>query len=164
MLLTGHVCFSGDLQVLVQILHDFGRTCLLLLIIISMGGVFVLEQPALSWFECFPRFRAICALVKIWRASWYMLHYGAPTPKRHFAYSNSRCVLKLSRGKLRGWRKNVSAKRPVRHYQDKHGKKRYVGTKFLTSTGWASELPASRLLNQPASSQNSLQLMLLRCS
>ena len=115
------------------------RTCLLLLMILAMDGVFVLEQPFLSWFECFPRFRSIWSRVRIVRGAFYMIHYGGPTPKRHWVYSNSRSVLGLNRGKLRGWKKNKSATAPVRHYRDAEGKKRYVGTKHLKGTGSGPE-------------------------
>ena len=101
---------------------------------LALRGVFILEQPALSFFEYFPRFVKICRMVKIWRGSWYMLHYGGPTPKRHFAYSNSKCVLQLNRGRLRGWKKKKDGN-PVKHYVDRRGKRRFVGTKFLKGTG-----------------------------
>ncbi|CAE7909693.1 unnamed protein product, partial [Symbiodinium necroappetens] len=117
------------------------RTCLLLMMVLALNGVFVLEQPALSWFEWFPRFRDLCKKWKIWRVSWYMLHYGAPTPKRHFAYSNSPCIRRFSRGKLRGWKKKVlpGAPKSAHYYKDAKGKKCYVGTKFLKGTGSGTE-------------------------
>ena len=67
-----------------------------------------------------------------------MLHYGGPTPKRHFAYSNSKCVLQLNRGRLRGWKKKKQGN-PVKHYTDARGKRRFVGTKFLKGTGCESQ-------------------------
>ena len=113
------------------------RTCLLVMIVLALNGVFILEQPALSWFEYFPRFRDLCKKMKFWKVSWYMWHYGAPTPKRHFAYSNSPCIRSFSRGKLRGWKKKVrpGAPKSAYYYKDAKGKKRYVGTKFLKGTG-----------------------------
>ena len=85
--------------------NPWPRTCLIIMIVVSMGGVFILEQPALRFFEQFPRFVRIYQKLKIFRATWWMLHYGGPTPKRHYAYSNSRVVQRLSRGKLHGWKK-----------------------------------------------------------
>ena len=97
-----------------------------------MNGVFILEQPAQSFFQYFPRFKALCDKVRIHKVAWYMLHYGSRTPKRHFAYSNSDCVLRLNRGKLRGWKRAVSG-HTVKHYV-KNSKKKYVGTKHLKTT------------------------------
>ena len=137
---------------------DVCRTCLLILLVIAVDGVFVLEQPALSWFEYFPRFREICSRLRIFRASWYMLHYGGPTPKRHHAYSNSRSILGLNRGKLRGWKKQLHGRNPVRHYRDRQGRKRWVGTKYLKATGPEPESSTYHtILRATQSSYNSFE-------
>lgn len=37
---------------------------------------------------------------KAWAAKWWMGHYGSKTPKRQVAWSNSKVVGRLNRGKL----------------------------------------------------------------
>ena len=83
------------------------RTCLLILLILALDRCFILEQPAQSFFQYYPRFRSLCAAVKIHKVVWYMLHYGAKTPKRHFAWSNSDIVCRLNRGRLRVGRRHI---------------------------------------------------------
>ena len=102
--------------------------------VLSMNGTFILEQPAQSNFEWFPRFRRIMEMSRVWKVAWYMLHYGSKTPKRHFAWSNSRAILRLSRGKLRGWKRPATG-HTVKHYYDKKGRKRFCGTRLLKQTG-----------------------------
>ena len=70
-----------------------------------------------------------------------MLHYGGPSPKRHYMLSNSSAVGKLWRGKLKNWsetkKKLESQGRSVKYvekYIDKAGKKRWKGTKSLRSS------------------------------
>ena len=65
-----------------------------------------------------------------------MLHYGAPTPKREYAVSNSRHISNLFAGKLRGWAQRKAAlglgesgKELVTKYTDKQGKARWKGKK-----------------------------------
>ena len=105
------------------------------MMVTALGGAWIVEQPAQSRFEIFPRFRALYQKLKVYKVAWYMLHYGSRTPKRHFAYSNSPAVAKFSRGQLRGWRKLASGN-VVKHYVDGKGKKRFVGTKLLKGTGF----------------------------
>lgn len=70
-----------------------------------------------------------------------MLHYGGPSPKRHYMLSNSSTVGKLWRGKLLNWaekKKELESQgRAVKYvvkYIDKAGKKRWKGTKSLRSS------------------------------
>ena len=70
-----------------------------------------------------------------------MLHYGGPTPKRHYAFSNCRHVANLNAGKLRGWARVKKALKQdgklqslVDHYVDKQGKKRWKGNKSLRAS------------------------------
>ena len=62
-----------------------------------------------------------------------MCHYSAPTPKRHYAYGNSKTIRKIDKGILQGWKKKADHK-TVEHYVDKQGKRRWKGTKSLKST------------------------------
>ncbi len=64
-----------------------------------------------------------------------MGHYRGATPKRHYAYSNSKTIHRIDKGRLQGW-KPPSGKRVVtaEHYVDRSGKKRYKGTSKLRET------------------------------
>ena len=64
-----------------------------------------------------------------------MGHYKGCTPKRHWAYCNSRAIHRLDKGVLQGWKKG-SSKNVVtaEHYIDGKGKKRYKGTSKLKGT------------------------------
>ena len=72
--------------------------------------------------------------------------YSAPTPKRHYAFSNSREIHRLDKGKLTGWKK--SKVQTVRQYVGADGKQRYVGTKHLRPTQPLASriLPLRRLM------------------
>ena len=70
-----------------------------------------------------------------------MLHYGGPSPKRHYALSNAAAVGKLWAGKLKDWantKKQLAAEGKSVHYVqkyiDKNGKKRWKGNKSLRSS------------------------------
>ena len=66
---------------------------------------------------------------------WWMAHYNAPTPKRHYAYSNTPVVLGLDRGVLQKWKPKTGQKvTTAERYVDKSGKRRYKGTKHLRTT------------------------------
>ena len=58
--------------------------------------------------------------------------YGAPSPKRQYAWSNSKAITKLNVG----WKKMDPTKKiqTVEKYHDKKGVLRYKGTKALRST------------------------------
>ena len=65
--------------------------------------------------HCPPHMGQGCSFVlvlcsEVHKASWWMLHYGGPTPKRHYAYSNSHHVGALSAGALIGWAKEKAAR------------------------------------------------------
>ena len=64
-----------------------------------------------------------------------MAHYKSKTPKRHFAFGNTRVLLALDKGRLRKWKHTgVSKVQTAVHYLDKQGKKRYKGTPQLKET------------------------------
>ncbi|CAK9045371.1 Uncharacterized protein SCF082_LOCUS25635 [Durusdinium trenchii] len=70
------------------------------------------------------------------KCTWYMLAYGGPTPKPHYALSNSKHISKLWTGKLRGWAKAVrenptKKSKTVIKYQDSNGKHRWKGSAKL---------------------------------
>ena len=86
-------------------------------------------------------FPSSLAIIQVHKSSWYMLHYGGPTPKRHYAFSNSQWVAKLDLGKLRGWAQRKKVLKTigkgydlVDHYIDAQGKKRWKGNRLLRSS------------------------------
>lgn len=56
--------------------------------------------------------------------------FGASTPKRQWAYSNSSSIKKLDVG----WKRMVAKVPTAEKYQDRSGKVRYKGTKHLRHT------------------------------
>ena len=56
--------------------------------------------------------------------------YGAGSPKRQWAWSNSKAIQRLDVG----WKKMKAQYSTVKHYYDKKGVKRYHGTKALRLT------------------------------
>ncbi|CAK8985362.1 unnamed protein product [Durusdinium trenchii] len=70
------------------------------------------------------------------KCTWYMLAYGGPTPKPHYALSNSKHTSKLWTGKLKGWARAVredpaKKSKTVIKYQDSNGKSRWKGSAKL---------------------------------
>ena len=66
---------------------------------------------------------------------WWMAHFDSRTPKRHFAFGNSRVVLGLDRGVLRKWKPKHGKKvTTAERYTDRSGKHRYKGTSSLKAT------------------------------
>jgi len=63
-----------------------------------------------------------------------MGHYNAPTPKRHYAYSNSKAIHKIDKGVLQGWKPKKEKVKTAERYVDASGRQRYKGTKQLRST------------------------------
>ena len=59
-----------------------------------------------------------------------MSMYGAGSPKRQWAWSNGRAIMRLDVG----WKRMKPEYQTVRHYTDKRGVRRYHGTKALRFT------------------------------
>ena len=94
---------------------------------------------------------------KVHKASWYMLHYGSATPKKSYAFSNSRHVSNLNAGKLRNWAATKKAlKEKGQHsdlvvkYEDRNGKKRWKGSKQLRRSEFDPYL-SKTLIDHPQS-------------
>ena len=73
---------------------------------------------------------------KVWRAKWFMAHYGAWSPKPQYAWSNSSHIGRLNAGKLVGWLKWKRAKdepqlKTCEVYKNKKGQTCYKGTRNL---------------------------------
>ncbi len=74
---------------------------------------------------------------QVWQASWWMGSYGAPTPKRHIAFSNAGTVRVLDLGKIaRELQKQLASHnhKSSKTYINSKGKKAFVGTRHLKST------------------------------
>lgn len=73
-----------------------------------------------------------------------MVHYGGPTPKKHYCYSNSPWVKRLWQGRLLGWQKVPKAEREQRRttdvYTDRSGKRRWEGNPRLRQSECFSQL------------------------
>ena len=81
-------------------------------------------------------YRILPATAQVWRVGWWMAHYSSQTPKRHFAYSNSRHILRVDKGVLQ-WKNRVNrekAPKTVVQYKSKSGKSCYKGTPALKKT------------------------------
>ena len=65
-----------------------------------------------------------------------MQHYAAPTPKRHYGYSNSPVAMRLDKGKLEKHQRKPKGERiPTADiYFDKKGRRRYKGNANLSAT------------------------------
>lgn len=76
---------------------------------------------------------------KIYEAKWWAGMYGAPTWKRHIAWSGSPTVQCLDLGKLCAKYKALIKKygvKSTKQYQSKAGKSRFAGSKALKATGF----------------------------
>ncbi|CAK9089218.1 Uncharacterized protein SCF082_LOCUS42105 [Durusdinium trenchii] len=117
---------------------------LLATLVVALGGCFTVEQPGGSFLEYYPRWRDFLRVLDevggdgtVHRVTWHMLHYGGPTPKPHWAVSNSRRISELHRGKFdhAGWKAKPKSERDsvktTIKYQDKQGKDRFKGSSRL---------------------------------
>ncbi|CAL1154504.1 unnamed protein product [Cladocopium goreaui] len=119
------------------------RTCCLVLLATALGAAWTLEQPDGSVLEFYPAWRTVMQSIfaiggprAVCKVKWWMQHYSAKTPKRHYGYANTRAVMELDRGKL------TKDQRKPRHeriktadaYYDKHGVRRYKGNANLRPT------------------------------
>ena len=91
------------------------------------------------------KFSRLSIPTQVFRAKWFMVHYGSRTPKPHYAWGNSRHVRELSMGPLVGWAKRRLAQieegtliTTCERYVDKNGKVRYKGTRQLRQTEFLS--------------------------
>jgi len=76
------------------------------------------------------------SVFEVVKVQWWMQHYSAPTPKRHYGYSNSAVTLALDKGPLKKDQRKPKEERirTVISYFDKKGVKRYKGTQNLRPT------------------------------
>ena len=74
-----------------------------------------------------------------------MYHYGYETPKKLYAFCNSRQIGHLNQGQLLDWaqkkkdlRDKGKTKELVVRYEDSTGKKRWKGSSELRNSEWES--------------------------
>ncbi|CAE7616202.1 unnamed protein product [Symbiodinium sp. CCMP2456] len=114
------------------------RSILLLYLATSLGLTWMVEQPRGSVLDMYPTWRHM--LMQLYRVAgtraasrvcWWMSHYGSPTPKRHYMWSNSASVGEIDKGKLQMVTRGSKAPGPksARYYRNKSGKKCWEGTR-----------------------------------
>ncbi|CAL1139171.1 unnamed protein product [Cladocopium goreaui] len=109
------------------------RMILALILIMSRGGVWLLEQPVSSLVFRHPRFRELLRRTTVWRQSFWMRGWGARTPKRTTLWSNSRAIRKFQTASKFS-RAAKSARKLADVYYDRAGNKRYKGNRNLKSS------------------------------
>lgn len=90
------------------------RSCTMVALVTALGGLWSLEQPSGSVLEYYPTWRHLMAKIfenggvhSVTTVRWWMGHYNAPTPKRHWGASNSPLIRKIDKGVLQGWKKSL---------------------------------------------------------
>ena len=91
-----------------------------------MKCVFVIEQPSTSLLYRHPRFQELLKVVRIYKTSFWMAKYGAPSPKRTVLWANSGAVRKFRTDKLS--RKDLN-RLPVRLARKNVDGRGYTGNK-----------------------------------
>ena len=73
---------------------------------------------------------------EVCKVKWWMQHYSAKTPTRHYGYANTRAIMGLDRGKLTKDQRKPKHERikTADAYYDKHGVRRYKGNANLRPT------------------------------
>ena len=79
-------------------------------------------------------------IAEVTRTQWWMGHYCARTPKRHYGYANSPWISSLDKGVLSGWKKGDRKVKTAVSYTNKDGKKCYKGTPALRSTEYLAHI------------------------
>ena len=147
------------------------RCILLWLLVMSMQGCPIIEQPSSSMMNQHDRFcwlldllekqkiraawvKASGHLVEVYRCNFWMKHYGHPTPKRSILWSTSWPIGFFNRGKLSRDKHTTEFETTIR-YTDGSGRTRFKASRFLKQTqnlGRASFLEfllASKLFFSP---------------
>lgn len=84
--------------------------------------------------------------VQIYEAKWWAGMYGAPTWKRHIGWSSSPTVHCLDLGRLCSKYKALIKKygvKTTKQYQDRSGKSKFCGSKFLKASGFLGAISAA---------------------
>ena len=100
-----------------------------------MHGSLMRYSWRLSYIHSQPELVQYVCRNQVFRAKWYMAHYGGLTPKPHYAWSNSPYIVKLNAGRLVGWRgghtHGASSVKTCAIYKNKKGETCYKGTRQL---------------------------------
>ncbi|CAL1154889.1 unnamed protein product [Cladocopium goreaui] len=114
------------------------RTICLCQLVTACFGVWVVEQPGSSvldyypaWLHFLARQYQVFGTCAVWKTRWWMMMYGSQSPKRHWAYSNSRSIGKLDIGSKKGFKSKITT---VEKYTNRAGKVCYKGTDKLRGT------------------------------
>ncbi|CAE7769472.1 unnamed protein product [Symbiodinium sp. CCMP2592] len=116
------------------------RTILLILLATAMDSTWSLEQPGGSVLDFYPAWRSMMMVLSDWggpyavsKVRFWMGHFGAKTPKRHYMYANSVKVNLLNKGKLSfGLFKHNQ--KTAKYHVDANGIRRFSGTMHLRDT------------------------------
>ncbi|CAJ1435264.1 unnamed protein product [Effrenium voratum] len=126
------------------------RTVLLIWVLVSVDGVFLLEQPRSSMLPWHPRIRQLFrSLPKVFATSWWMGHYKSPSPKRHIGWCNADTIQRLDLGVLcrAAQRKMKDAGfQSAVTYTSRAGKKAFKGSAQLKQTQTYPRLFGLRLV------------------
>lgn len=150
-------------------MHEHCRVVCLALLSTCMGFSYFVEQPGGSLFRFYPAVEWLlfeCPAPVPWltftiiyvnqisysllkhinwpalqayRISWWMMHWGSRSPKRHTAIVNNKKFVFLNRGRLtKVQRERLAYKgtsfKPTRRYHSREGRPRWNGTKQLKET------------------------------
>ena len=109
------------------------RLVLLLMVVIAKCGIYVIENPAGTLLWQHERFQYFCnKMAWVYTISFWMAHFGSPTPKRTTVMSNSKFVGMLHMGPFS--RSKCKKSSTTRQYRDRQGRKRFVGTSKLKAS------------------------------
>ena len=112
-----------------QISICFASKKMVLTLYILMGGIW--PQNLRDTPPTYPPKKTIhLASRQVNRIAWWMSMYGAKTPKRQYAWSNSTGIRRLDVG----WRRMRAQVQTVRHYFNSEGRRCWHGTRHLRET------------------------------
>lgn len=120
------VCVATGMS---QISICFASKKMVLTLYILMGGIW--PQNLRDTPPTYPPKKTIhLASRQVNRIAWWMSMYGAKTPKRQYAWSNSTGIRRLDVG----WRRMRAQVQTVRHYFNSEGRRCWHGTRHLRET------------------------------
>lgn len=112
------------------------RTTLICLLTVAVNSVFLVQQPQNFLLPRWRRFEWMMnSVVYVYKTALWMMHHGAPSPKRTWLWSNMPEIELLNYGTLtKAVREANTSSKTVRKYQDSTGKWRFVGTAALSAS------------------------------
>ncbi|CAL1152703.1 unnamed protein product [Cladocopium goreaui] len=111
------------------------RSVLCMLILVAMGGTYLLENPLNSLVALHPRYvwlveRLLEHNIPTYKVAFWMRKFGSLSFKRTWVWANTKRICSLDMGPLFGWEKQGCVQTTTR-YVDKAGKRRFVGNSNL---------------------------------